>query len=152
MQSLVDDAEQNGWLPKWAIVGGDEAQMNGDSADPVIADAYAMGARHFDVRTALKYMLKGATETETGHGLEIERQYLSQYLSQHYVNAASLDLTSIDYSLGGSATLEYALDDFAIAQLAAATHHPSAAAALVVITLLVPASLPSVRGLRLSQV
>src|SRR3984885_13234632 len=37
VQSLVDDAEQTGWLPKWAIVGGDEAQMNGDSADPVIA-------------------------------------------------------------------------------------------------------------------
>ena len=45
VQSLVDDAGQNGWLPKWAIVGGDESQMNGDSADPIIADAYAMGVR-----------------------------------------------------------------------------------------------------------
>ena len=50
VQSLVDDAEQGGWLPKWAIVGGDESQMNGDSADPIIADAYAMGVRNFDVR------------------------------------------------------------------------------------------------------
>ena len=33
VQSLVDDAQQTGWLPKWAIVGGDESQMNGDSAD-----------------------------------------------------------------------------------------------------------------------
>ena len=50
VQSLVDDARQNGWLPKWAIVGGDESQMNGDSADPIIADAYAMGVRNFDVQ------------------------------------------------------------------------------------------------------
>ncbi len=130
VQSLVDDAQQNGWLPKWAIVGGDESQMNGDSADPIIADALAMGVRNFDVPLALHYMVKGATETESGHGLEIERQYLSQYLSQHYVNAGSLDLTSIDYSIGGSVTLEYAIDDFAIAQVAAAQHDTSLATSM----------------------
>ena len=131
VQSLVDDAEQGGWLPKWAIVGGDESQMNGDSADPIIADAYAMGVRNFDAGAALKYMVKGATQNETGHGLQIERQYLSQYLSQHYVNAASLDLTSIDYSIGGSVTLEYAIDDFAIAQLATALHHRDLASTMM---------------------
>jgi len=131
VQSLVDDAEQSGWLPKWAIVGGDESQMNGDSADPIIADAYAMGARDFDVSAALKYMIKGATQNETGHGLEIERQYLSQYLSQHYVNAGSLDLTSIDYSIGGSVTLEYAIDDFAIAQIARAERDSSVATVMM---------------------
>jgi predicted alpha-1,2-mannosidase len=130
VQSLVDDAEQTGWLPKWAIVGGDESQMNGDSADPVIADAYGMGVRNFDVGAALQYMVKGATQNETGHGLEIERQYLSQYLSQHYVNAGSLDLTSIDYSIGGSVTLEYAIDDFSIAQIATAEHDRSLASTM----------------------
>ena len=94
--------------------------MNGDSADPIIAEAYAFGARDFDTKAALAAMVKGATETETGHGLEIERQYLDQYLSQHYVDADSLDLTSIDYSIGGSVTLEYAIDDFSIAQMAVA--------------------------------
>lgn len=130
VRSLLDDAAQGGWLPKWAIVGGDESQMNGDSADPIIADAYAMGARDFDLRTALRDMVKGATRIESGHGLEIERQYLDQYLTQHYVNAGSLDLTSIDYSVGGSASLEYALDDFAIAQVATAAHAGAQASAL----------------------
>jgi predicted alpha-1,2-mannosidase len=120
VQSLVNDARQGGWLPKWAIVAGDSGQMNGDSADPIIAAAYAFGVRDFDVRAALAAMVKGATQDETGHGLEIERQYLDQYLAQHYVTAASLDLTSSNYSIGGSVTLEYAIDDFSIAQLAGA--------------------------------
>ena len=120
VQSLVNDAEQGGWLPKWAIVDGDASQMNGDSADPIIAAAYAFGVRGFDTNAALAAMVKGATQTETGHGLEIERQYLNQYLAQHFVTAGSLDLTSIDYSIGGSVTLEYAIDDFSIAQMALA--------------------------------
>ena len=131
VQSLVDDAQQTGWLPKWAIVAGDTSQVNGDSSDPIIADAYAMGVRNFDVAAALRAMVKGATQNETGHGLEIERQYLSQYLSQHYVNAASLDLTSIDYSIGGSVTLEYAIDDFAIARLASALGDRALAATMM---------------------
>ena len=118
IQSLVTGAEQVGWLPKWAIVGGDGAQMNGDSADPIIASAYAFGVHDFDARAALRAMVKGATQAESPHGLEIERQYLSQYLSQHYVDAGNLDLDSINYSAGSSMTLEYALDDFSIAQFA----------------------------------
>jgi predicted alpha-1,2-mannosidase len=121
VQSLLADAAQDGWLPKWAIVGGDASQMNGDSADPIIAGAYAFGARRFDTGAALAAMVKGATRSETpSHGLEIERQYLDQYLTQHYVDATALDLDSIDYSIGASVTLEYAVDDFAIAQLAQA--------------------------------
>ena len=119
IQSLVNDASQGGWLPKWAIVGGDAAQMNGDSADPIIADAYAFGVRGFDAQAALAAMVKGATQSEPLHGLETERQDLDQYLAQHYVDAGALDLDSIDYSIGGSVTLEYAIDDFSIAQLAA---------------------------------
>ncbi len=119
IQSLVNDAEQGGWLPKWAIVGGDAAQMNGDSADPIIADAYAFGVRGFDASAALAAMVKGATQSEPLHGLETERQSLDQYVAQHYLDARVLDIDSIDYSMGASATLEYAIDDFSIAQLAA---------------------------------
>jgi putative alpha-1,2-mannosidase len=68
VQSLVNDAQQGGWLPKWAIVDGDASQMNGDSADPIIASAYAFGVRGFDVRAALQEMVKGATQAETGTG------------------------------------------------------------------------------------
>jgi predicted alpha-1,2-mannosidase len=127
LQSLVDDASQGGWLPKWAIPDGDANQMNGDSADPIVAAAYAFGVHDFDAKAALRAMVKGANQNETDHGLEIERQYLDQYRSQHYVNGGSLDLGSITYSDGASATLEYAIDDFAVAQLADALgEHPLA--------------------------
>jgi len=131
VQSLLNDARQAGWLPKWAIVGGDASQMNGDSADPIIAAAYAFGVRGFDTTAALAAMVKGADQAESPHGLEIERQYLGQYLSQHYVDAGSLDLDSIDYSDGASATLEYAIDDFSIAQLAGAAGEPALAASMM---------------------
>lgn len=120
VQSLVNDAQQNGWLPKWAIADGDAAQMNGDSAAPIIASAYAFGVRGFDVGAALAAMVKGATQQESPQGLEIERQDLNQYLSAHYVPADVRDLGSIDYTAGASMTLEYAIDDFSIARLAGA--------------------------------
>lgn len=125
VQSLVNDAQQDGWLPKWAIVDGDAAQMNGDSADPIIASAYAFGIRDFDARAALAAMVKGATQQESPHGIEEERQSLDQYLSQHYVTADTPDLGSITYTAGASMTLEYAIDDFSIAQMAQALGHRS---------------------------
>ena len=131
VQSLVDDASQDGWLPKWAIVGGDASQMNGDSADPIIASAYAFGVRGFDASAALAAMVKGATETEPPQGLEIERQYLADYLANHYVPAEDRDLDSIDYTAGASMTLEYSLDDFAVAQMAGALGQPLLAASMM---------------------
>ena len=66
MESLVNDASQSGWLPQWAVADSDAGVMSGDSADPIIADAYAFGVRGFDASRALKAMLKGANDTGTG--------------------------------------------------------------------------------------
>ena len=122
VQSLVDDAQQTGWLPKWAIVGGDESQMNGDSADPIIADVLAMGVHNFDVAPGAHVHGEGGEP-----GRERARARDRAPVPEPVPVAAlrqrgSLDLTSIDYSIGGSVTLEYAIDDFAIAQVAAAQH------------------------------
>ncbi len=119
--SLLSDAAQGGALPKWAVANMDAAQQNGDSADPIIATAYAFGARDFDVQQALADMVKGATDPAASNGTYPERQDLAQYMAQGYVDAGVHDLTSSDYTVGGSETLEYALDDFAVAQLAQAT-------------------------------
>jgi len=127
MTSLLADAAQGGGLPKLPVANDESAQMNGDSADPVIASAYALGARNFDVAGALADMVKGATDPSVATDGHPERQDLAQYLAKGYVEADTRDLTSITYTVGGSETLEYAIDDSAIAQLALATGHSATA-------------------------
>jgi predicted alpha-1,2-mannosidase len=126
MQSLVEDAEQGGRLPKWELANFDSADMNGDSADPILAAAWAGGARSFDASAALSYMVLGATVP--GGRLYPERQNLVEYLLRGWVHADAEDLTSFGYTVGGSETLEYAIDDFSISRLAVALGDSSVAA------------------------
>ncbi len=127
VQSLLRDGSQTkgGFLPRWAIADNDASQWDGDSADPIIADAYAFGARHFNVKEALAAMVHGATVPESG--LIVERQNLVQYQANGWVPQLSYDATSYPYTDGGSETLEYAVDDFSIAQLAKAAGDKEAA-------------------------
>ena len=119
--SLLNDEAQGGWLPKWGFANDYTQVMNGDAADPIIAEAYAFGARDFDVSAALAAMVKGASTTPTssqlGQGFYVERPQLSDYLAQGYVpNTQESDLSPEDN--GASETLEYASADFAISQFA----------------------------------
>ncbi len=111
MQSLVNDAEQSGWLPRWPAANDVTYVMNGDSPAILLSSAYAFGARNFDAKTALKYMIKAASEPGKGPHNDEERPYLTDYLKLGYV--------PIDKDASAaSRTLEYASDDFAIAELA----------------------------------
>ena len=120
-QSLVNDAEQGGWLPKWPVANGYTGMMGGDSSDAIIAEAYAFGARDFDTKAALAAMVKGATQVQTssdlGEGYYTERPGLASYLSKGYVmNDEATSGSAVPD--GASETLEYATDDFAISQFA----------------------------------
>ena len=53
---------------------------------------------------------------------------LQQYEEQGWVPQMTYDITSYPYTVGGSETLEYALDDFSISQLAAALGEKSESA------------------------
>ncbi len=119
IESLVHAAQQGGWLPKWPVANGYTGVMGGDSADPLIASAYAFGARDFDKRAALIAMIKGATDTISppGQGWYLERPDLSEYLQHGYVTNMHTNSVS-PVPNGASETLEYALDDFAIAEFA----------------------------------
>jgi predicted alpha-1,2-mannosidase len=129
VQSLLADAAESGCLPRWSYANGQSMTMVGDSAAPLIASAAAFGAREFDRRAALAAMLVGADEPcRSANGDYLERQGLEAYLSHGYVpydldvnerNANSIygDPESV---WGSAATsLEYQVDDFAIAQFAA---------------------------------
>lgn len=112
VRSLLNDRAQGGWLPKWGYDNDYTGVMNGDAADPIIAEAWAFGARGFDADTALAAMVRGATRTyepEDWSGGFIERPHLREYERLGYVPG------------NASETLEYAVADFAIAELAEAT-------------------------------
>lgn len=110
--SLIADAQQGGRLPKWPVANDYTNEMNGDSADPIIAGAWAYGARHVDLAAALRMMVRGATQPGAVRNGYQERPGLSLYLSRGYLPP--------ELGAWGSAatTLEYALDDYAIARVA----------------------------------
>jgi len=131
MRSLLADTDQHGWIPKLAFTDVETAEMNGDSGVPILAEAHAFGVRNFDAHAALRAMVKGATTQGTGLGWDVERQDLDQYLKQGWIEADRRDRTSFDYTIGGSETLEYAIDDYAIARLADALGDHATASAFL---------------------
>jgi predicted alpha-1,2-mannosidase len=133
VESLLADAEQSGCLPRWPYANGQSMTMVGDSADPLIASASAFGATAFDRQAALAAMLKGAdAPCASANGEYVERQGLAAYLAHGYVpfdldtnvrNANSLFGGPEDVWGSAATSLEYTLDDFAIAQFAARALH-----------------------------
>jgi predicted alpha-1,2-mannosidase len=127
--SLLADAAESGCLPRWSYANGQSMTMVGDSADPLIASAAAFGAGAFDRHAALAAMLRGADEEcRSANGEYLERQGLGPYLARGYVpfdldtnvrNANSIYGDPDDVWGSAATTLEYTLDDFAIAQYAA---------------------------------
>jgi len=112
--SMLNDYAQTGMLPKWSLGNGETFVQVGDSADPIIADAYAFGARDFDVKTALSDMISEATsvnDIRPGQQLEDTDGYLPLDGSYGCCN----------FYGPVSTQLEYDTDDYAIAALARAT-------------------------------
>jgi predicted alpha-1,2-mannosidase len=118
MTSLLRDADEGGWLPKWPVANGYTGVMNGDASDPMLASAFAFGARGFDAGHALDLMVRGAEATGApGQGFYVERPSREPYLARGYIpNTQSTSISPVPN--GASETLEYALDDFAISRLA----------------------------------
>jgi hypothetical protein len=112
--SMLNDYAQTGMLPKWSLGNGETYAQVGDPADAIIADAYAFGARDFDVGTALKDMIAEATGTNDirpGQQLEDTYGYLpfdGSYGCCNFYGPVSTQL-------------EYDTDDYAIASLARET-------------------------------
>jgi predicted alpha-1,2-mannosidase len=118
MQSLVNDAVESGWYPRWPAANDVTYVMGGDSPVILLSSSYAFGARNFDLDTALKYMVKAGSEPGQGPHGDSERPFLADYLKLGYV-------PNEKDAISASRTLEYANADFAIAQFARNTGHLS---------------------------
>jgi len=119
VKSLVLDAQQGGGLPVWPVANSEACVMVGNPSSPIIADAYAFGARDFDAKAALTAMLKGATDPNARAQSCPEWDNLDEYLKHGYVGPDTI--RSDKLHSGPSQTLEFTTADFSIAQLAKAT-------------------------------
>ncbi|MBY0441700.1 MAG: GH92 family glycosyl hydrolase, partial [Mycobacteriaceae bacterium] len=118
-QSLVNDAQQSGSLPRWALANAATHEMTGDSVVPLMVSFYAFGARNFDVATALRYMVNAATRGGVARDGIPERPGIATYVQRGYVPQMT-DFYIGHWFAGASITLEWAVDDFAISRLAKA--------------------------------
>lgn len=111
-RSLLAEYQESGrrQMPVWPLWDNETNTMIGYHSAPVIADAYLKGLMPRDAEAAYQALRATAMGDRNG---------LSQYRESGYVHSAS----------GGQAqsvsrTLEYAYDDWCIAQMAQALGHP----------------------------
>lgn len=116
-QSLVNDAEQSGSFPRWALANSATGMMTGDSVVPLIVNLYMFGAKNFDLKKALHYMVDAATEGGVGLNGYVERPGIATYLQLGYAPQIR-DFFANGRIAGASITLEWSVDDFTISRFA----------------------------------
>lgn len=102
VQTMIRQYREGGRLPVWELAANETDTMIGYHAVPVLADAIVKGVEGFDVEVALQAMKHSAEEDRFG---------LSAYKRNGFIDGS-------DEAEGVSRTLEYAFDDWAIAQAA----------------------------------
>jgi predicted alpha-1,2-mannosidase len=137
--SLLNDEQQGDWLPKWPAGNGYTGVMNGDAADPILAEINAFAsasqgsaskgsaskgsASHgggFNLKQAVAAMVHGADGAgPPGQGWYVERPHGGDFHKLGYVPNVAADSIS-PLPNGASETLEYSVADFAISRLALA--------------------------------
>ena len=123
MQSLVNMYKEGGWMPIFPCWNSYTAAMIGDHSGVALADAYVKGIRSFDAKTAYEGMRKNAFESpktfeEYKNGMG--RRALNSYLKYGYIPMEDSVKEAFHTNEQTSRTLEYAFDDFVVAQLAKA--------------------------------
>lgn len=109
VKSFIAFYEQNGRLPVWNFWGSETDMMIGYHAVPVIVDAYLKGIGDFDAEKALEACVATANlDDYRGIGLYKKLGYIPYNIKDEY-NAENWSL---------SKTLEYAFDDYCIAEMA----------------------------------
>lgn len=107
IKSLIDRGNLTGFIPTF---------FHGDHAAAFIAGSYLRGITDFDIKTAYKLLLRNAT-IEGG-----TRPYISEYISMGYISSPDVSTPVVETKgkAGVSKTLEYAFDDYAVANIAKA--------------------------------
>jgi len=125
-QSLVLDADQSGSLPRWPVANSSTGQMTGDNVSALLAQIHAFGGTDFDADRALEYMVAAADDGGEGLRGYVQRPGAELYTERGY--APQVEAFRGDHQIvGGSITLEWSIDDFAIGRMAEALGDEDAA-------------------------
>lgn len=108
IRGWINAYREGGWFPKWASPGYRDC-MIGTHVDALIADAVAKDIREFDLETAYLACRKDATDPSAGGAFG--RAGLQHYLDHGYVATDQVREAS-------ARTLEFAYDDWCVAQVA----------------------------------
>ncbi|MDI3319249.1 GH92 family glycosyl hydrolase [Pinibacter soli] len=100
--SMLAIHEQQGKLPVWPLMGNETNCMVGYHAVPLLADAYKKGFRGFSGEKALEAMKATANNGEFGLNYVVSKGYIPAEKEHESVSKG----------------MEYAIDDWCIAQLA----------------------------------
>ena len=105
IKSLIHKGGITGFIPTF---------FHGDHAAPFIVGAYNRGIRDFDVQKAYRLLLNNAY-LEGG-----SRPYITEYIDKGYISDPEVAEPEVETKgkAGVSKTLEYAYDDYSLAQLA----------------------------------
>ncbi|GAB2915283.1 GH92 family glycosyl hydrolase [Paraburkholderia jirisanensis] len=114
IRSLIDIYRHEGYMPDARSGNTSGRTQGGSNADVMVADAYVKGMTGIDYATAYAAMQKDA-EVPPPDPRMVGRGGLADYIRNGYVSTAD--------PRSGSRTVEYAYDDFAIAELACGLGH-----------------------------
>lgn len=121
VQSLVYKYKQGGWLPTFPCWNSYTTAMIGDHSISVICDAYAKGLHNFDVKSAYEAMHKNAftsPKNSKDYKNGMGRRALKSYLHYGYIPLEDSVKDAYHNNEQVSRTLEYAYDDYVLAQMA----------------------------------
>jgi len=110
VNAMLNIYQHDGYLPEGRSGDCNGRTQGGSNGEVVIADAYAKGLPGINYRLALEAMLKDALIPPGGNEEKEGRGGLADYNRLGYVSSA--------YVRAGTRTVEYAYDDFCLAQVA----------------------------------
>ena len=115
-EGLVNTYKESGFLPEWASPGHRNCMVGNNSAS-IVADAYIKGIRGYDIETlwqAVKHGTKAVHPQVASTGR----------LGYEYYNKLGYVPCDVGINESAARTLEYAYDDWCIAQLGKALGKP----------------------------
>ncbi|MET9493659.1 GH92 family glycosyl hydrolase [Streptomyces sp. NPDC006552] len=125
--SVIQIDKDSGWLPKWGYGTVETNIMTGDPVTPFLTNAYQQGllkGHEEDAYRALKKNADGVPPADSAPvGREANKEYLADGFAPYIKDRAHVKPGDSDYDHGASATLEYALSDAMLGQMAKELGH-----------------------------